>query len=450
MSLHLVAQLDQLEDANSKKSSGGWTVDRPHRVQRHGPCGTQCLSSQGRAGVPEARSGNDAAERAGYFVFGMDDRILQCPWHGWELRSEHRPDLVRSRQQEAHPVSGHGQGGRGLRRSGDVTERWLDIPPLALRRKSARRKRKSGADDDRVEIGLCRRRQDGRADGRAFDQGRSPPDPCSTRMTSCRGALVKAGAKRAKTLRELAEQAEIVFASLPTPDVVREVALGAGGIVESGDHETVCRPVDDRTQGGPDGRRSGLGSQGDYGGGLPGERWPSGARNGTLRADGVLPGGRLRPAAGTASVFGKPIFVSEIPGAAQTMKLCQQPARSVRDRDFIGGICIRRQGGLDPATVVRACSTASSGRNTATLDKFPALGAARHVRFRLSTALAFKDVKLCLDEAEAARVPTPVGNAVRQILGSRRRCSVLNPISPAWCARSNNGPASRCALRPDV
>src|SRR5437867_13046564 len=38
--------------------------------------------------------------------------------------------------------------------------------------------------------------------------------------------LVKAGAKRAKTLRDLAGQAKIVFASLPTPDVVREVALG--------------------------------------------------------------------------------------------------------------------------------------------------------------------------------------------------------------------------------
>src|SRR5437762_13888127 len=45
--------------------------------------------------------------------------------------------------------------------------------------------------------------------------------------------LVKAGAKRAKTLRDLAGQAKIVFASLPTPDVVREVALGTGGIVES-------------------------------------------------------------------------------------------------------------------------------------------------------------------------------------------------------------------------
>ena len=45
--------------------------------------------------------------------------------------------------------------------------------------------------------------------------------------------LIKAGATRAQTLADLAGQSETVFASLPTPDVVREVALGAGGIVES-------------------------------------------------------------------------------------------------------------------------------------------------------------------------------------------------------------------------
>ena len=44
--------------------------------------------------------------------------------------------------------------------------------------------------------------------------------------------LVKAGANRAKSITDLANRAEIVFASLPTPDVVREVALGSGGIVE--------------------------------------------------------------------------------------------------------------------------------------------------------------------------------------------------------------------------
>src|SRR5690606_33165926 len=32
--------------------------------------------------------------------------------------------------------------------------------------------------------------------------------------------------------RELADQCEIVFASLPTPEVLREVALGARGVVE--------------------------------------------------------------------------------------------------------------------------------------------------------------------------------------------------------------------------
>jgi 3-hydroxyisobutyrate dehydrogenase-like beta-hydroxyacid dehydrogenase len=59
-------------------------------------------------------------------------------------------------------------------------------------------------------------------------------------MTVCDGSdaavapLVAAGAKRAKTAAEVAGEADIVFASLPTPDVVRTVALGANGVIEGG------------------------------------------------------------------------------------------------------------------------------------------------------------------------------------------------------------------------
>jgi 3-hydroxyisobutyrate dehydrogenase-like beta-hydroxyacid dehydrogenase len=62
-------------------------------------------------------------------------------------------------------------------------------------------------------------------------------------------------------------------------------------------------------------------------------------------------------------------------------------------------------------------SFAAIDRSTATLDKFPRSVLPGTFDFGFSTALAFKDVKLCLDEAEALGVPTPVGNAVRQILG---------------------------------
>jgi 3-hydroxyisobutyrate dehydrogenase-like beta-hydroxyacid dehydrogenase len=78
--------------------------------------------------------------------------------------------------------------------------------------------------------------------------------------------------------------------------------------------------------------------------------------------------------------------------------------------------CIPTFCGWHPATICDVFN-ASSGRNTATLDKFPRSVLPGTFDFGFSTALAFKDVKLCLDEAEALGVPTPVGNAVRQILG---------------------------------
>src|SRR5579872_3326090 len=43
--------------------------------------------------------------------------------------------------------------------------------------------------------------------------------------------LVAAGARRARSPAQVASAAEIVFASLPTPDVVQNVALGEDGIL---------------------------------------------------------------------------------------------------------------------------------------------------------------------------------------------------------------------------
>jgi 3-hydroxyisobutyrate dehydrogenase-like beta-hydroxyacid dehydrogenase len=227
--------------------------------------------------------------------------------------------------------------------------------------------------------------------------------------------LVKVGAKRAKTLCEFAAQVEIVFASLPTPNVVREVALGAGGIVES----TTTKLFVDLSTTGPRVARmvaEGLAAKGITAVDCPVSGGLSGARNGTLALMVSCPAVAYDQLRELLGVFGKPIFVSEIPGAAQTMKLANNLlaacAIAISSEAFVFGV----KGGLDPATMCEVFN-ASSGRNTATLDKFPRSVLPGTFDFGFSTALAFKDVKLCLDEAEALGVPTPVGNAVRQILG---------------------------------
>ena len=71
--------------------------------------------------------------------------------------------------------------------------------------------------------------------------------------------------------------------------------------------------------------------------------------------------------------------------------------------------------GLD-ARVLIDIINASSGRNSATQDKFPRAILPRTFDFGFATALSYKDVRLCVEEAEAMGVPMVVGAAVRQML----------------------------------
>ena len=76
---------------------------------------------------------------------------------------------------------------------------------------------------------------------------------------------------------------------------------------------------------------------------------------------------------------------------------------------------LRIKAGLDPKVMLDVIN-ASSGRNSATEDKFPKSVLPRTFDFGFATGLSFKDVRLCLEEAEAMGVPMVVGSAVRQML----------------------------------
>ena len=67
--------------------------------------------------------------------------------------------------------------------------------------------------------------------------------------------------------------------------------------------------------------------------------------------------------------------------------------------------------GLDPQIMLDVIN-AGSGRNSATQDKFPKAVLPRTFDFGFATELTFKDVRLCLQEAEAIGVP----------MGSPARC----------------------------
>jgi 3-hydroxyisobutyrate dehydrogenase-like beta-hydroxyacid dehydrogenase len=141
----------------------------------------------------------------------------------------------------------------------------------------------------------------------------------------------------------------------------------------------------------------------------------SGAERGTLAVMVSCPRPTFDELEPVLKVFGKPFFLGEKPGSAQTMKLANNllaaAALAISSEAIVMGV----KAGLDPKLMVEVIN-AGSGRNSATQDKFPRAVLPRTFDFGFATGLSYKDVRLCVDEAEALGVPMVVGSAVRQLL----------------------------------
>ena len=77
------------------------------------------------------------------------------------------------------------------------------------------------------------------------------------------------------------------------------------------------------------------------------------------------------------------------------------------------GMAMGEKAGLDPRLMIDVLNV-STGRSSATQDKWPRSVLPRTFDYGFATGLCFKDVRLCLEEAEAMGVPMVVGSAVRQ------------------------------------
>ena len=226
--------------------------------------------------------------------------------------------------------------------------------------------------------------------------------------------LIAAGARRAKSAAEVASDAEIVFASLPTPDIVRSVALGAGGVVEGGKVKTFV----DLSTTGPRvaaAVSADLAAKGIVAVDAPVSGGVTGAKNGTLAVMVSCPRATYDALEPILKTFGKLFFIGEKPGAAQTMKLVNNLLAACSLAITCEGMVMGAKAGLDAKTMIDVLNV-SSGRSSATQDKFPRAILPRTFDFGFATGLSHKDVRLCLEEAEALGVPMIVGSAVRQVL----------------------------------
>jgi len=222
------------------------------------------------------------------------------------------------------------------------------------------------------------------------------------------------GARAPGSLRALADQAETVLCSLPTPQVVRDVILGDDGLC----HGAKVRQIVDLSTIGPS---------------MAATIAAALAERGIAFVDSPVSGGTSGAAAGTLTlmVAGDPaaigavrpqldrigstvLVVGETPGQGQTVKLVNNMLFASNLVAAYEATAMAVKAGV-PAERLLEVVNASSGRSYITEKRVdPVLDRDFSVRF--ATGLLRKDVRLAIQEADAAGAMLFTARAAAQLL----------------------------------
>jgi 3-hydroxyisobutyrate dehydrogenase-like beta-hydroxyacid dehydrogenase len=229
-------------------------------------------------------------------------------------------------------------------------------------------------------------------------------------------AAVSRGAEGRDGPAAVAAEAEVVLVSLPTPDVVRRVALGPGGLAEGGAMRIY---VDLSTTGAQVAQAvaDGLAPCGVTALDAPVSGGVAGAEAGTLS---VMASGnpaafaRVRPA--LEAIGSNTVLVGEKVGLGQTLKLVNNLLAATTWAAACEVLAMGAKAGLDPELMVDVINK-SSGRSFAT-ERFaagPVLS--RRFDFGFRMELMAKDMRLALQEAEALGLVMPTSRAAQVLYG---------------------------------
>lgn len=226
--------------------------------------------------------------------------------------------------------------------------------------------------------------------------------------------LVKKGAKSGASPRAIADAVDVVITSLPTPQIVRQIGLGDTGVI----HGTRAKIMLDVSTTGPSAARDvaqGLAAQGKQWVDCPVSGGIAGAQNGTLALMVSCPMETYETVLPVLEIFGKPIHVGEDAGLGQVVKLANNMLAAGAIFLTAEAMAMGVKAGVDAQTMLDIINL-STGRNSASQDKFPKSVLTGTFDFGFTTALSYKDVRLCIDESENLGVPMVGGALVRQIL----------------------------------
>jgi 3-hydroxyisobutyrate dehydrogenase-like beta-hydroxyacid dehydrogenase len=223
-------------------------------------------------------------------------------------------------------------------------------------------------------------------------------------------ALVAEGANAAGSPAEVAARAEVVLVSLPTPEAVRAVALDADGLI----HGSALRTyVDLSTTGQAVAAEvaTALAERGIVTLDAPVSGGVRGAVAGTLAVMVAGPAAAFERVRAILEVFGRVFLVGERPGLGQLMKLANNVLSATAIVATAEAVVLGVKGGLDPAVMLDVIN-ASTGRTTASEDKFPRQVLTGNYGAGFTAGLLTKDLGLCAAAAEALGVPMPVAAEV--------------------------------------
>jgi 3-hydroxyisobutyrate dehydrogenase-like beta-hydroxyacid dehydrogenase len=223
-------------------------------------------------------------------------------------------------------------------------------------------------------------------------------------------AFVKEGGSVAQSPRAVGDAAEVVFCSLPTPAIVKDVILGASGVALG----AAVRTVIDFSTTGPTAAvevARGLATRGKQLFDAPVSGGIAGAKKGTVAIMAAGPRAVFKEISPLLELIGRVFFVGEKIGDGHAMKLLNNILSAMAVAATTEVMALGVKFGLDASTMIDVLN-AGSGQNTATKDKYPRSILNREFNYGFRTDLVLKDIRLCQEFAREQGVKLRIGDAV--------------------------------------
>lgn len=265
-------------------------------------------------------------------------------------------------------------------------------------------------------------------------------------------ALVSRGAEPARSPSDVAAKADIVLLCLPSLEAGEQAILGAEGVIH-GERMQIC--IDVSTTGAEFARAmsSELERRGKSMLDAPVTGGIRRAEEGSLAVIVSGPQEALERARPVLSCMGQVFHVGQKSGQAQTMKLINNLISTTATAITCEGFVLGVKAGLDPEVMLEVINN-GTGRNNATLNKFGPSVLTRAFNYGASMSVPYKDVSLCMKEADKLGVTMWIGNAVRQLYayavhrgGPDKDSTSLITHIEEWAGVTVAGKSARAAAR---